>query len=106
MFNMVKLAEMLFMKKKIILVEFIFYIVAYWGRLMVLTFTCAWGCRQKINFVHLILSKTLSHWRCTFNILKFNIFFLNSHISFNKVTLHCSIIKIWFKIFNISIAHY
>ena len=49
-------------KKIILLVEFIFYIVAYWGRLMVLTFTCAWGCRkQKIDFLHLILSKTWSH---------------------------------------------
>ena len=50
-------------KKIIVLVGFIFYLVAYWGKLMVLTFTCAWGCRkQKINFLHLILSKTLSHW--------------------------------------------
>ena len=48
--------------KTILLVEFIFYIVAYWGRLMVLTFTYAWGCRkQKINFLHLILSKTWPH---------------------------------------------
>ena len=96
------------MKKKIILlVEFIFYLVACWGKLMVLIFTCAWDCRkQKIKFLHLILSKILSHWRCTFNVLKFIFFFLNPHISFNKVTLHYSIIKISFKIFNISIAHY
>ena len=50
---------------------------------------------------------SLSHWCCTFNILKLNSFFLfNPHISFNKVALHCCIIKIWFKIFNICIAHY
>ena len=30
--------------------------------------------------VHLILSNTLSHWRCTFNILKFSIFFFLIHI--------------------------
>ena len=82
MFTMVKLAECLrFMEKKIILlVEFIFYIVAYWGRLMVFTFTCAWGCRkQKFNFLHLILPNTLPHCH-KFNILKFNIFFFLIHI--------------------------
>ena len=64
-------------KKIILLVQFISYIVAFWVRLMILTFTCAWGCRkQKINFLHLILSKTSSYWWCTFNILKFNFFFL------------------------------
>ena len=47
MFTMVKLAQcqrfMEFMEKKIILLaEFIFDIVAYWGRLMVFIFTCAW----------------------------------------------------------------
>ena len=94
-------------KKIILLVEFIFYIVAYWGRFMVFIFifTGAWGCRQrKFDFFHLILSSTLSKWR-PLNILKY-IFLFNPHISFNEVTLYCSIIKIWFKIFNMSIAHY
>ena len=78
MYTMVKLAKYLrFMEKKIILlVEFIFYIAAYWGRLMVFIFICACGCRrEKNNFLHLILSSTLSHCHCTFNILKFNTFF-------------------------------
>ena len=89
-----------------LLVEFNFYLVAYWGKLMILIFTCAWGCRkQKIKFLNLNLSKTLSHWRCTFNVLKFNYFF-NPHISFNKITLHYFMIKISFKTFNISIDHY
>ena len=42
--------------------------------------------KQKNNFLCLILSKTLSYWRCTFNILIF--FLFNPHISFNKVTLN------------------
>ena len=126
-------------KKIMLLVEFIFYIVTYWGRLMAFIFTCVWGCRKpKITFLHLILSKTLSHWRCTFNIVRWLIhtflltlswrrplsyrnqsidlqsksmdWFLYDnglrHERVNKVALHCSIIKIWFKIFNISITHF
>ena len=76
-FAMVKLAKcQRFMEKKIILlVEFIFYIVVYSGRRMIFIFTCAWGCRrQKLNFLHLILSNTLSQGHCTFNILTFNFF--------------------------------
>ena len=56
-----------------------FILLRIGSRLMVFIFIWAWGSRkQKINFLHLILSKTLSHWRCTFNILKFNIFFFLS----------------------------
>ena len=94
-------------KENYIIGEFIFCIVVYWGRFMVFIFifTGAWGCRKrKFNFFHLILSNTLSKWR-PLNILKY-IFLFNPHISFNEVTLYCSIIKIWFKIFNMSIAHY
>ena len=70
-------------------VKLIFHNVASWGRLMVFIFTCAWGCRrQKINFLRLILSKTLSHCRCTFNILKFNHFSFQSTYFFYQ---SCSI---------------
>ena len=85
----------------------LFYINAYWGKLMVLTFACALGCRkQNNNFLHFILSKALSHRQFTFNVLNCNAFFPDPYSFFNKVTLHCSIIKLWLKIFNISIAHY
>ena len=85
-------------KEIILLVAFIFYIVAYWGRFMVIIFifTGAWGYRKrKFNFFHLILSNTLSKWR-PLNILKY-IFLFNPHISFNEVTLYCSITKFGLK---------
>ena len=95
-------------QKIIVLVEFTFHIVAYWGRFIFCIFKCAWGCRkQKPNFLHLILSTTLPHWRCTFIFFEFSIFFpFNLRTSFNKVTLYRSIIKILFKIFSTSIAHF
>ena len=90
MFTVVKLTECQKLWKRSYTIGWVcFFMMLVLGLGSSIYFHMCRGCgKHKFNFLHLILSKTLSHWRCTFNILKFNIFVLIHIFLLIKLTLY------------------